>query len=103
MFSGFEWDARKNAANLAKHGIDFDDAIGVFEGPVVERDLAPRSDESRFLVVGMVEDRVIAVIYPPRGDRRRIVSARRASRRERATYRDAFPPGPEGQDPLGPG
>jgi len=30
----FEWDVAKNAANIAKHGIDFDDAIGIFEGPV---------------------------------------------------------------------
>jgi hypothetical protein len=33
----FEWDAAKNAANIAKHGIDFDDAIRIFDGPVLEK------------------------------------------------------------------
>jgi len=34
---GFEWDAAKNAANMAKHGIDFDDAVRIFDGPVLEK------------------------------------------------------------------
>jgi uncharacterized DUF497 family protein len=34
MPPGFEWDVAKNAANVAKHGIDFDDAVRIFEGPV---------------------------------------------------------------------
>ncbi len=33
----FEWDAAKNAANIAKHGIDFEDAIRIFEGPVLQK------------------------------------------------------------------
>jgi hypothetical protein len=33
----FEWDAAKNTANLAKHGIDFHDAVRIFEGPVLEK------------------------------------------------------------------
>ena len=33
----FEWNAAKNAANIAKHGIDFEDAIEMFDGPVLER------------------------------------------------------------------
>ena len=32
----FEWDTAKNVANIAKHGIDFEDAIRIFEGPVLE-------------------------------------------------------------------
>jgi len=32
----FEWDARKNAANRRKHGIDFVDAVRIFDGPIVE-------------------------------------------------------------------
>ena len=37
MPPGFEWDVAKNAANVAKHGIDFDDAVRIFEGPVLEQ------------------------------------------------------------------
>lgn len=35
--SGLEWDAAKNAANVAKHGINFGDAARIFEGPVLEQ------------------------------------------------------------------
>ncbi|MBI2535858.1 MAG: BrnT family toxin [Gemmatimonadetes bacterium] len=104
MFRGFEWDPQKNAANLAKHGIDFDDAIGVFDGPVLEPAVPQKpSGEVRFLAIGIADERVTAVVYPPRGRNRRIISARRASSRERATYRQAFPPGSQGEDRLGPG
>lgn len=97
MLSGFEWDPQKNAANIAKHGIDCDDAIGVFDGSVLEHQAPPRADgEQRFVAIGVVDERITAVIYAPRGATRRIISARRASRRERAAYREAFPQDPKG-------
>jgi uncharacterized DUF497 family protein len=84
----FEWDDGKAEANLAKHGVDFIDAIGVFldsrrvEGPDVRRDYG----EARFYAIGTVENVVMHVTYTWRGKIRRIISARRASRAERATY-----------------
>lgn len=88
----FEWDAAKNAANLAKHGIDFEDAIGIFDGPVLERSDDRRDyGEHRLIAFGVVEDRELAVVYTIRGTHRRIISARRAHRHERKEYRDAYP------------
>ena len=88
---GFEWDAGKNAANIAKHGIDFADACRIFEGPVLER-IDDRRDygETRFAAVGAVEGRELYVVSTPRGQSRRIISARRANSYEREAYREAL-------------
>jgi hypothetical protein len=81
----FEWHQRKRRTNLTKHGIDFEDAIGVFDGPVfVKR--SDRSGERRFVAVGVVDGLVIAVTYTVRGDIYRIISARRARTNERRGY-----------------
>ena len=87
----FEWDARKNAVNLAKHGIDFAGASRMFEGPVLER-LDDRKDygETRIAAVGVVEGRELFVVYTMRGENRRIISARKANRHEREAYRKAL-------------
>ena len=86
----FEWDAAKNAANVAKHGIDFQDAIRIFDGPVLEKADARRDyGEARIIAFGIVDDRELAVVYAVRGEHRRIISARRAHSREREAYRQA--------------
>lgn len=89
----FEWDANKAGANLAKHGVSFDEATTVFADPVAldGPDLGHSSDEARFLRLGRsVLDRVLMVAYTQRksshGEAVRIISARRASRKERAAY-----------------
>ena len=70
----FEWDEGKREANLAKHLIDFQDVIRIFDGPVFE--VAPRHHgEDRVLAVGLMEDVEIVVVYVVRGARRRIISA----------------------------
>ena len=90
----FEWDAPKAAANAAKHGVTFDDAVTVFvdanalDGP----DLAHSEAEPRYLRLGTAADgRVLMVAYTIRRradvETIRLISARRASRRERAAYR----------------
>jgi uncharacterized DUF497 family protein len=81
----FEWDETKRQANLAKHLIDFADAVKAFEGPVFEK-VQRRHDENRMLAVGMLEDVEIVVIYTVRGNYRRVISARRANRNERQDY-----------------
>jgi uncharacterized protein len=88
----FEWDDAKNSANITKHGIDFEDAIGIFEGSVLIRTDA-RGDygEVRVVAVGVVDNRELAVVYTVRGTRRRIISARRAKISERKAYREAYP------------
>lgn len=86
----FEWNDSKAEANLEKHGIDFEDAIGVFEGPVLE----VRSDqkgEIRWKAIGLLEGLEITVVYTLREGRRRIISARRAQQNERRAYNQARP------------
>ena len=89
----FEWDPRKAEANAAKHGVSFDDAVTVFlDGTALDGpDLQHSKAELRFLRLGRAADgRVLMVAYTLRrsGDAEtiRIISARRASRRERAAY-----------------
>jgi uncharacterized protein len=89
----FEWDPRKADANAAKHGVSFDAAVTVFlDGDALDgTDLHHSKNEVRFLRLGRSADgRVLMVAYTLRrsGDAEtiRIISARRASRRERAAY-----------------
>ena len=85
----FEWDAAKAAENLAKHGVSFDDASTVFSDPLAGTILDPRhsADEVRFVTIGFsTSQRLLVVAHSDRDDRVRIISARRATRRERRKY-----------------
>ena len=81
----FEWDERKRQANLAKHHIDFQDVRRVFGGPVFET-VDSRQGEDRVVAIGSMNGIEIVVVYVIRGQRRRIISARRAHRNERQDY-----------------
>ena len=89
----FEWDHKKASANLVKHGVSFDDAATIFadanalDGP----DLQHSTEETRFLRLGRSTlGRMLMVAYTLRrsanAETIRIISARRASRKERAAY-----------------
>ncbi|MGD0270988.1 MAG: BrnT family toxin [Candidatus Sulfotelmatobacter sp.] len=85
----FEWDESKWRSNLAKHHIDFQDALRIFDRPVFEK--ARRSHgEDRVLAIGLIEGIEIVVVYVIRGEHRRIISARRAHRDERQDYANHF-------------
>ena len=86
----FEWDENKAAANLIKHGIPFEYAARVFLDPyrLEEEDLGEYEEEVRHRVIGMVDDRVLLVVYTERFSRFRIISARRATRHERRKYHE---------------
>ncbi len=87
----FEWDGDKNAANIEKHGIDFSDAMRIFEGPTLERvDDRKAYGETRIAAIGIVETRALFVVYTTRGRTRRVISARKANRHERKAYREAI-------------
>ena len=80
----FEWDKTKNKRNRKKHNIDFADAICIFDGFVVRHKSDGRDyGEERRKVTGTLDGDMIAVIYTKRENRRRIISARPASREER--------------------
>jgi uncharacterized DUF497 family protein len=81
----FEWDARKAAANLAKHG---EAAIEVFlDGMALLEPDDSGSDEERWRIIGLAQGRVLFVVFTERGgDVKRIISARKATRREEREY-----------------
>lgn len=88
----FEWDPEKDQANVEKHGIDFQEATSAFFDPLslTIRDPDHSESEERFLLVGMTrQDRLVVVSHTDREDRIRIISARRADRRERKNYEGA--------------
>jgi len=88
----FEWDPAKNAANIAKHGIDFADAVLIFKGKVLyESAEQDKYGELRIRAIGELNGKEIFVIYTPRAQKRRIISARRARDYERAAFRDLYP------------
>ena len=84
----FEWDDRKAAQNVAKHGVPFEYAVRVFLDPrrLDSEDTRRDYGEERRLTLGRIEGRLFAVAYTPRGEVIRLISARKASRREQRLY-----------------
>ena len=86
-----EYDLVKNAANIEKHGLPFQLAELLFDGPFVEEEDARKDyGEPRFIATGpiaVLENRIFVVIYTWRGSTRRIVSFRKANDREIRKYR----------------
>jgi len=84
---GFQWDPAKNLANLEKHGIDFEDAKQIFYGPIAVSQ-SHHPDEPRWIAIGELQARLIAVVFTYRDGDIRIISARRARKNEERAYRD---------------
>ena len=82
---GFEWDENKRQAVLEERRIDFRDAVRIFDGPVLET-LSRHPAETRWVAVGIVDGKEIAVVYTVRDGRRRIITVRRARAHERREY-----------------
>ena len=85
----FEWDLRKAEANRAKHGVSFEEAASVFTDPLAYTFPDPDHSvgEERSLTFGLAgTGRLLAVISTERGGALRILSARKATRRERDIY-----------------
>lgn len=84
----FEFDEVKRSSNLRKHGIDLSDAARVFLDPLHLDGVDDRKDygEQRRIAVGSVSGRVWVVVYAPRADVIRLISARKANDREKARY-----------------
>lgn len=84
----YEWDQSKNRANRAKHGVDFADAVAVFEDDVAlsRPDLDSRG-ETRSITLGLdALGRLLVVVFTDRGSNIRIISARLATKLERKSY-----------------
>lgn len=84
----FEWDENKNRSNELKHGINFSDAVNIFkDGKRVEKiDQRRNYGEIRYKITGVVEGRILVVVYTIRDGYCRIISARRARKNERKNY-----------------
>ena len=84
----YEWDEAKRIANLKKHGYDFADADLVYENPEKITLHTVRQGEPRLLDIAIVEVHgvTLALAYVVRGYNIRIISFRRASRKERRIY-----------------
>lgn len=91
----FEWDDAKNRANIGKHGIGFPVAARIFEGFVVSAaDERTEYGELREISIGQIgTEIVLTVVHTDRNKVRRIISARRASRKERQRYEQALQQG----------
>jgi len=86
------WTEAKRRNNLEKHGLDFADASLVYNSPVKVTIESPRNDEERLLDMAMVEmaGTVLVLVYIRRGANIRVISFRRASRKERRFYEQAL-------------
>jgi uncharacterized protein len=83
----FEWDQRKADANFRKHKVDFADAVSVFSDPLALTIPDDSNDEPRFVTIGSdLLGKIVVVSYAWRGDRVRIISARKATAKERSQY-----------------
>jgi uncharacterized DUF497 family protein len=87
----FEWDDAKSHRNQEARGLPFDVAVALFDSETLE-DIDDRRDygERRVRAIGVVRDECLVCVYVDREDVRRIISLRRANKRERDDYREAF-------------
>lgn len=86
-----EWDPRKARLNARKHGVQFADAVAVLEDEqaLTMRDPFPH-DEERWVTLGLdALGRALVVVYAWRGERVRVISARKATASERSRYEES--------------
>ena len=92
MAPTFEWDPAKARTNLRKHGVAFAEALTAFADPLGRILVDPRHSiaEERLVILGLSERRgLLAVMFTERGERIRLISARRATATERHEYEEA--------------
>ena len=92
----FDWDHKKSTSNKKKHGISFEEAETVFNDPNARLISDPEhsNDEDRFVLLGLSEQLRILVVchcYRENDTEIRIISARRAKRKEIETYEENLP------------
>jgi len=84
------WDIKKAAVNIRNHGIEFSHAATVLDDPMAVTLEDTRHDEQRFVTVGSdILGRILVVVYAYSGEEEiRLISARRATPKERRTYEE---------------
>ena len=81
----YEWDEGKRRANLAKHGVDFG-RMGAFDWDTAMVGPEQDHDEARWTATGFIGPVPHVVVFTERGDAVRIISLRKATRREALRY-----------------
>lgn len=84
--NSFEFDTAKSESNRAKHGIDFDEAQGLWNDPMLLEIPAKTDDEPRYLVIGLIDGKHWSAVITDRGANVRLISVRRARTEEVALY-----------------
>jgi len=89
----FEWDVREARSNLAKHGVAFEKGSTIFADPLSLTIPDPEHSrmERRYITMGRAfNGKLLVVVHTDRDDNIRMISARRASRRERKFYEETI-------------
>jgi uncharacterized DUF497 family protein len=87
----FEWNLKKAALNLSKHGVSFQEALTVFADPLAKifDDESHSLGEQREIIIGhSVNQKLLLVCFTAEGESIRIFSAREATKRERKDYEE---------------
>ena len=84
--NSFEFDAAKSESNRTKHGIDFVEAQGLWNDPMLLEIPAKTDDEPRGLVIGFIDGKHWSAVIPYRGVNVRLISVRRARTEEVVLY-----------------
>jgi uncharacterized protein len=84
--NSFEFDTAKSVSNRAKHGIDFVEAQGLWNDPMLLEIPAKTDDEPRYLAIGQIDGKHCSAIFTYRGANVRWISVRRARKEEVALY-----------------
>jgi len=85
----FEWDLKKAETNLKNHGVSFEEASTVFKDPLslTIDDPLHSADEERLILIGMsYNNRMLVIVHTEIRDKIRIISARKATKKERNYY-----------------
>jgi len=82
-----EFDVDKRNKTLQERGLDFNRATEIFVGRhFTAEDIREEYNEIRYITVGKLDDRMVVLVWTPRGEVRRIISMRKANEREQARY-----------------
>ena len=88
----FEWDPDKARRNLEIHGVSFDEASTAFKDTLslTVHDPLHSDEEDRFILIGnSAANRLLVVVHTERGEKVRMISARKATKKERKQYEEA--------------
>lgn len=83
----YEWDPAKAKSNQEEHGVDFADAVQVFDNPYLNNEDTDAVGDQVFVALGMDNlGRLLVVVYTYRKDKIRLISARKATKKEGTEY-----------------